>query len=592
MEGRTRYKPRVRVYRAGWQLNAGPEPSLLGELSQRRESTRGRAVVSFVPLRQLRKRAYDRSNRTLHNKICGMQRERAVPPLFATVLVSLAFLGITSVSAETTSNVRPASRSLVFDRQDNELYREEDDAIVVEAAIEGDPSSLSRDGRSILWSGSAERDTCLTSKGEIGRCTTFKECYPYFKIPDLGALDGWVLGVYDTCSFVLEDGRTSFGICCSNLNPIATPGMENCDGQNANDQQIEDAKTKEDGEAAEAGTGTNPKPKPTASWPPPIPTHPPDHTIPPLPTHPPYPGLISLSTSKPSTTSSKKPGVPTTWPTKKPTWWPGAPTISTTNKPSSTTSSPIDLSQCGAKNGNQDQERIVGGQNADPGEWPWISALFNAGRQFCGGSLIDNKHVLTAAHCVVNMNSWDVARLTVRLGDYNIKTNSEIRHVERRVKRVVRHRGFNSRTLYNDVAILTLSEPVEFTEQIRPICLPSGSKLYVGMTATVIGWGSLRESGPQPAILQEVSIPVWSNSECKFKYGSAAPGGIVDSFLCAGRAAMDSCSGDSGGPLMVNDGRWTQVGIVSWGIGCGKGQYPGVYTRVTHFLPWIYKNLK
>lgn len=132
MEGRTRYKPRVRVYRAGWQLNAGPEPSLLGELSQRRESTRGRAVVSFVPLRQLRKRAYDRSNRTLHNKICGMQRERAVPPLFATVLVSLAFLGITSVSAETTSNVRPASRSLVFDRQDNELYREEDDAIVVE----------------------------------------------------------------------------------------------------------------------------------------------------------------------------------------------------------------------------------------------------------------------------------------------------------------------------------------------------------------------------------------------------------------------------------------------------------------------------
>lgn len=92
------------------------------------------------------------------------------------------------------------------------------------------------------------------------------------------------------------------------------------------------------------------------------------------------------------------------------------------------------------------------------------------------------------------MNSWDVARLTVRLGDYNIKTNSEIRHVERRVKRVVRHRGFNSRTLYNDVAILTLSEPVEFTEEIRPICLPSGSKLYVGMTATVIGWGSLRES--------------------------------------------------------------------------------------------------
>lgn len=92
------------------------------------------------------------------------------------------------------------------------------------------------------------------------------------------------------------------------------------------------------------------------------------------------------------------------------------------------------------------------------------------------------------------MNSWDVARLTVRLGDYNIKTNTEIRHIERRVKRVVRHRGFNARTLYNDIALLTLNEPVSFTEQIRPICLPSGSQLYSGKIATVIGWGSLRES--------------------------------------------------------------------------------------------------
>ena len=92
------------------------------------------------------------------------------------------------------------------------------------------------------------------------------------------------------------------------------------------------------------------------------------------------------------------------------------------------------------------------------------------------------------------MNSWDVARLTVRLGDYNIKTPTEVRHIERRVKRVVRHKNFNSRTLYNDVAILTLSEPVEFTEQIRPICLPTGSQLYSNQDATVIGWGSLRES--------------------------------------------------------------------------------------------------
>ena len=92
------------------------------------------------------------------------------------------------------------------------------------------------------------------------------------------------------------------------------------------------------------------------------------------------------------------------------------------------------------------------------------------------------------------MTSWDVARLTVRLGDYDIKTPHEVRHVEKRVKRVVRHRGFDMRTLYNDVAILTLNEPVEFSETIRPVCLPSGSNLYAGQKAVVIGWGSLRES--------------------------------------------------------------------------------------------------
>jgi len=149
------------------------------------------------------------------------------------------------------------------------------------------------------------------------------------------------------------------------------------------------------------------RPQAAPTWPPQVPTHPPDHTIPPLPTHPPSPGLPTYSTThsttssttlKPSSTSSKRPSVATTWPTKRPEWW-----ITSSTSPS-TTKFPINgdtLSQsCGAKNGNQDQERIVGGKNADPGEWPWMVALFNGGRQFCGGSLIDNNHVLTAAHCV------------------------------------------------------------------------------------------------------------------------------------------------------------------------------------------------
>lgn len=98
--------------------------------------------------------------------------------------------------------------------------------------------------------------------------------------------------------------------------------------------------------------------------------------------------------------------------------------------------------------------------------------------------------------------------------------------------------------------------------------------------------------GPQPAILQKVTVPIWSNTHCQGKYGTSAPGGIIESMLCAGVDSKDSCTGDSGGPLMVNEGTWTQVGIVSWGIGCGEGQYPGVYTRVSSFIPWITKNIK
>ncbi|XP_044765126.1 proclotting enzyme-like [Coccinella septempunctata] len=429
----------------------------------------------------------------------------------------------------------------------------------------------------------ANTGACFTSKGALGRCTPFRQCYPYFKLPELNNWDTWILGMYDTCSYYTLQGRQMFGVCCTN--PVTSEEVPSTTYPSPTQP-------------------TNPPPGESIKyplqqveisyWPPthaPLPTHGPNNTIPPLPTHPPstqYTTLSTLSTSFRPTWTTKP------W-TQKPSQKPKPPSIKPTPKPTSPPAigGPISQAECGAKNGYQDQERIVGGHNADINEWPWIAALFNGGRQFCGGSLIDDIHILSAAHCVAHMSSWDVARLTVRLGDHNIKTNVEVKHIEKKVKRVVRHRGFDGRTLYNDIAILTLDSPVTFTHQIRPICLPTSGSDYAGTTATVIGWGSLRESGPQPSVLQEVNIPIWRNSDCRLKYGHAAPGGIVDHMLCAGQAAKDSCSGDSGGPLMVNTGhKWTQVGIVSWGIGCGKGQYPGVYTRVEKFLPWINKNLK
>ncbi|KAH8376983.1 hypothetical protein KR093_002500 [Drosophila rubida] len=342
-----------------------------------------------------------------------------------------------------------------------------------------------------------------------------------------------------------------------------------------------------------------PPPLPThpptiGGWPPPIPTHPPSHQYPTHPTSRPHPSTPStlLTTRRPTARPSSRP----TTTTRRPSY-PVA-TTTTTRRPAGGVSAEGLPLQCGSKNPvSPDQERIVGGINASPHEFPWIAVLFKSGKQFCGGSLITSSHILTAAHCVARMTSWDVAALTAHLGDYNIRTDFEVQHVSRRIKRLVRHKGFEFSTLHNDIAILTLSEPVPFSTEIQPICLPTSAaqqaRSYSGQVATVAGWGSLRENGPQPSILQKVDIPIWANSECAQKYGRAAPGGIIESMICAGQAAKDSCSGDSGGPMIVNEGsRYTQVGIVSWGIGCGKGQYPGVYTRVTSLLPWIYKNIK
>jgi len=234
--------------------------------------------------------------------------------------------------------------------------------------------------------------------------------------------------------------------------------------------------------------------------------------------------------------------------------------------------------------------RVTDGLPSDQGEWPWIAALMNNGRQFCGGSLIDSKHILTAAHCVAHMSRYDVANLKVRLGEWKIKQRGETELFETKAARVVRHKEFTQQTLHKDVAIITMEEevPASMAGHIRPVCMASGSDTYAGRTATVTGWGSIKENGPQPDTLLEMTVKIWDNAKCKNTYGNAAPGGIMDHMLCAGEQGRDSCSGDSGGPMQAGTGdHWTQIGIVSWGIGCGKSHYPGVYTRVASVRSWI-----
>uniref|UniRef100_A0A3P9MF45 Peptidase S1 domain-containing protein n=1 Tax=Oryzias latipes TaxID=8090 RepID=A0A3P9MF45_ORYLA len=237
---------------------------------------------------------------------------------------------------------------------------------------------------------------------------------------------------------------------------------------------------------------------------------------------------------------------------------------------------------CGLANLNS---RIVGGQNALPGSWPWQVSL-QSSYHFCGGSLINNQWVLTAAHCFPSRSASGVNAV---LGLQSLQGSNPNR-VSRTIKTVIVHPNYNSGTQNNDIALLQLSSPVTFNNYITPVCLPStGSTFYSGVKTWVTGWGDIGSgvSLPAPETLQEVQIPIVGNRRCKCSYGASS---ITDNMMCAGLLAggKDSCQGDSGGPLVIKqNNRWIQAGVVSFGNGCAEPDFPGVYTRVSRYQTWI-----
>lgn len=239
--------------------------------------------------------------------------------------------------------------------------------------------------------------------------------------------------------------------------------------------------------------------------------------------------------------------------------------------------------------------RIVGGKGAVYGEWPWQVlvrestwlGLFTKNK--CGGVLITNKYVITAAHCQPGF----LASLIAVFGEHDISGELEAkRSVTKNVKRVIVHKGYDAATFENDLALLELESPVQFDTHIVPICMPDDNEDFTGQMATVTGWGRLKYNGGVPSVLQVVHVPVMENSVCQEMFQMANhPKLILNSFLCAGYATglKDSCEGDSGGPLTMQraDGRWVLVGTVSHGIKCAAPYMPGVYMRTTYFKPWL-----
>ncbi|XP_017773669.1 PREDICTED: venom protease-like [Nicrophorus vespilloides] len=253
--------------------------------------------------------------------------------------------------------------------------------------------------------------------------------------------------------------------------------------------------------------------------------------------------------------------------------------------------------------------RITGGREAGLYEFPWMALLAyktdKSGHEFrCDGSLINDRYVLTAAHCIYNMTLAGV-----RLGEHNINTRVDCSSVTGKcappvqdfyIEDVTLHPDYVPASFGNDIALIRLATPVKFANNVQPICLPFGSlseMSLVGKFAMVAGWGVTETGFKSPQLLKTL-LPVVSNDECDRIYRKYA--NVTMKQLCAGGAmGRDTCGGDSGGPLyhvsLVEGGepRYVQHGVVSYGPRhCGTDGQPAVYTRISYYMDWILDNLK
>ncbi|KAL2751135.1 transmembrane protease serine 9-like [Vespula maculifrons] len=234
--------------------------------------------------------------------------------------------------------------------------------------------------------------------------------------------------------------------------------------------------------------------------------------------------------------------------------------------------------------------RIVGGNKTSVFEYPWLVSMSKQGIFYCAGSLITRRHILTAAHCLEGFETKSI-KLVIADSD---RTKLASTAIVRRIKSVTIHEEFHTYNFNNDIAIIEMDRPVSLDSIVRTACLPEDKAIdYTGAMATVVGWGRTGENKPVSDELRKVNVPILSQEECD--QAGYQKNRLTDNMFCAGYldGKRDACFGDSGGPLHVKGsyGHLEIIGIISWGRGCARPNFPGIYTKLNNYMGWLKDHL-